>query len=407
LLENKKSFIGDISLNIFSLVLSTGVTQLIIYPIISSQLSTSEFGFILTIMGIINVIAVVVGGTLNNVQLIDKSNYLNNKDFLSDFKRLFIMGILAVSVILTVTSIVGLDNKNFLSNLMVLIIVILTTLRAYAPVYWRIELNYKNIFYHSLISSTGYLFGTLIFYFFLSDYWEISFLIGEFFSTIYIFKRTIFGKIKIITKSTEFRKSKNDYFILMSSNIVSNSLVYFDRFILQVAIGSAEVSVYFAASIFGKLASMVLQPISGVFLSYLSREGKEDKKKFYLFFLVLSLSSGTILYILSLIFSPFMIRLLYSNLYDMAEPIMNYANLSSILMIIGSLFQPVLLKYSKLSWQNVIQVIYASLFVFLSWFLISRSGISGFVQASVISNFVRLLLFISIGYYSIWRKEND
>ena len=88
-------------------------------------------------------------------------------------------------------------------------------------------------------------------------------------------------------------------------------------------------------------------------------------------------------------------------------PFMNLANLSSILLTIGSLFQPVLLKFTKLYWQNVIQILYAVLFIMLSLFLINKYQLIGFVYASLFANLFRLLLFILVGYFSIWRNKNN
>ncbi|HFD1796239.1 TPA: hypothetical protein QFP13_002525, partial [Enterococcus faecium] len=77
--------------------------QLVVYPMISSFVPIGEFGYILTLMGLVNVISVVVGGSLNNVQLINRTYYLNEEDYYGDFKRLFILSLfisMAVSLLI-------------------------------------------------------------------------------------------------------------------------------------------------------------------------------------------------------------------------------------------------------------------------------------------------------------------
>ena len=68
----KKKIISDVLLNILALAISTVILQLIIYPTISANVSISSFGTILTIMGGVNVISVVLGGSLNNAQLVNQ-----------------------------------------------------------------------------------------------------------------------------------------------------------------------------------------------------------------------------------------------------------------------------------------------------------------------------------------------
>ncbi|EEV61051.1 lipopolysaccharide biosynthesis protein [Enterococcus faecium] len=406
LLNKKHSIISDISLNIFSITITTGIMQLVVYPMISSFVPIGEFGYILTLMGLVNVISVVVGGSLNNVQLINRTYYLNEEDYYGDFKRLFILSLfisMAVSLLILGTNVF---NILLINKLLLLLVILFTTLRAYLTVYWRIELNYRFILYHSITTSIGYLVGTYLVKISIPSLWPLAFLSGEIFSAIYLFFKTDFFQRKL-SKSNNFIKIKRDYVNLLSSNIVSNILIYFDRFILQGTLGAKEVSIYFAASVFGKLSSMILQPISGVFLSYLSREDKDSKKKYFVLFLSITVISGVILFVISIIFSPILVRVLYSELFEDAMPFMNLANLSSILLTIGSLFQPVLLKFTKLYWQNVIQILYAVLFIMLSLFLINKYQLIGFVYASLFANLFRLLLFILVGYFSIWRNKNN
>ena len=218
-----------------------------------------------------------------------------------------------------------------------------------------------------------------------------------------IIKRSVFYK-KIYKN---FKKINRDFLNLFLSNIVANILTYFDRFLLQALLGPTEVSIYFAASIFGKLSSMVLQPISGVFLSYLSRENSDKKKKYYLYFLLASIGFGVMLFCISLIFSPIFVNILYKNLYVEAKQYMTLANLSTIILITGSLLQPVLLRFSNLVWQNIIQLVYAASFIILGYLLMKSYGMMGFVIASLVSNSIRFILFVIVGYFSIWRNEDD
>ncbi|MFZ4869894.1 hypothetical protein ACOYX3_10855 [Enterococcus entomosocium] len=401
----KKKIINDVLLNILALAISTVILQLIIYPTISANVSISSFGKILTIMGGVNVISVVLGGSLNNAQLVNQKIYKEEKYFYGDFKFMARIYFFIFLVMYVVAMLFPLINLNLLGKIQLLILILLTSLRAYLPVFWRIKLNYKLIMWHSVFTATGYIIGSLVFSH-TKDNWLITFLVGEIFSFLFLLKNTQFLSYKV-TKSQNFKKINRDFLNLFSSNIVANILTYFDRFLLQALLGPTEVSIYFAASIFGKLSSMVLQPISGVFLSYLSRENSDKKKKYYLYFLLASIGFGVMLFCISLIFSPIFVNILYKNLYVEAKQYMTLANLSTIILITGSLLQPVLLRFSNLVWQNIIQLVYAASFIILGYLLMKSYGMMGFVIASLVSNSIRFILFVIVGYFSIWRNEDD
>lgn len=401
-----KKMTGDIFLNVFSLGISTAILQLAVYPIISFKLPTGEFGMLLTIMGVINIIAVVFGGSLNNTQLIDKKLYTDNYKYYGDFKRILYCYLIFIFFSSCFILVLPFFRLNYVSIFLLVVLIILTTLRSYLPVLWRITLSYDKVLKHSIITAVGYIIGILIFLSTNSIQWPVVFLIGEIFSTCYLFRKTNFLSFKI-TKSSNYIKVNQDYLNLFSANIVANILTYFDRFILQGLLGSDEVSIFFAASIFGKLSSLMLQPIAGVVLSYLSREDDGRKKRYFSIFTIMSLVSGIVLFGISIIFSPILVKILYPILYIDAVKIMNLSNLSSIILIVGSLFQPIILKFSKLYWQNVIQLFYAISFVLLGFYLTDRFQLIGFVYASLVSNIVRLLGFVLVGYFSIWREKND
>lgn len=401
-----KRIANDVFLSVISMGISTGILQIIIYPLISSYTSIEEFGLLLTTMGLVNVIAVVFGGSLNNTQLIDKRYYNSDNSFFGDFKRVFFTWQPLIVALTFLILLLPFFSLSWVKIAQIIILVVLTTARSYLPVLWRLQLSYDRILWHSMITSIGYILGSVIFIELPIIGWPSIFIIGEFFSLLYLLVKTQFIHYSL-SKSDNYKRINKDYISLLSSNIVANTLTYFDRFILQGLMGAEEVSIFFAASIFGKLSSLILQPISGVMLSYLSRKDDKEKKKYFSLFLLLSVSSGVLLFLISLILSPIMVKILYPTLYTESIKIMTLSNLSVIILIVGSLLQPIILKFSKLYWQNVVQTIYAISFASLGYFLTMKYQLVGFVVASLTSNIIRFCLFAIVGYISIWREKND
>lgn len=131
-------------------------------------------------------------------------------------------------IMYVVAMIFPLINLDLLGKIQLLILILFTTLRAYLPVFWRIELNYKLIMWHSVFTATGYIIGSLIFSH-TKDNWLITFLVGEIFSFLFLLKNTQFLSYKV-TKSQNFKKINRDFLNLFSSNIVANILTYFVDF---------------------------------------------------------------------------------------------------------------------------------------------------------------------------------
>lgn len=63
---------------------------------------------------------------------------------------------------------------------------------------------------------------------------------------------------------------------LFIAGLISRLINYADKLLIYPVLGGEEVAVYYAASIIGKMISMLISPISNVVLSYLA---KIEKKK--------------------------------------------------------------------------------------------------------------------------------
>src|SRR5690625_583951 len=154
-----KKFMKNVFINIVSAGLLTGITQLIVFPIISSELSTNSFGLMVTIHGFHTLIMNVVGNSMNNIRLV----YNDRIEEKGLFKILLYLS-LALSVILSYTlyTLYGI-SINELEKIILIILTLLGTLRVYLIVYFRIDFEYEKILYTNLIMAFGYVIGIVLF----------------------------------------------------------------------------------------------------------------------------------------------------------------------------------------------------------------------------------------------------
>jgi len=72
ILETTKDFL----LNIIAALLSTGCMQLVLYPALAKQMSAADYGEMLTVMGVFNVVLLAFGNNLSYSRLLQEKNYV-------------------------------------------------------------------------------------------------------------------------------------------------------------------------------------------------------------------------------------------------------------------------------------------------------------------------------------------
>lgn len=397
----KIKIVQDLLLNIMGSFILTGVSQLIVYPFLSDRLSVSHFGVILTLMGLANAIGTMFGASLNNTRLLNQ--YKDNSKTVGNYKYILKNTYIILITFGVISTIFFIKNISILEFFIFIMIPVFIMLRSYLNVYYRIELKYNFIFLHMAITGVGYCIGILLYN--VIKLWPIIFLCGEICAFIFAYYTTNFRKEKVI-KTKEYEYIKKEYIQLTLSNSIGSIMTYLDRLIINPILGASNVSIYFIASIIGKTLGIVLQPLASIILSYISKEKDVvGKRNFKIMLLMISIF-GVSAYIISVLIAPSIIKVLYSDSFDLAVPYLNLANLSSIIMIMASLMQPISLKYCPLWWQMIIQGIYMCIYLILGILMMIDKELYGFCVASILANSIRLLLIIGVGYYYIFKKIN-
>lgn len=395
---SKKGIIQDLILNIAASFLLTAILQLIIFPGLSNKLSVSSFGTLLTLNGLSNAFGVMFGASLNNIQLLNQHNDKGNYRILLNYTYIIILSIsIVVSIMFT-------RDMNIIDGILFLSIPILTMLRSYMNVYYRIKINYKYIFIHTVVTGIGYITGLLIFR--LIELWTVVFIIGELFAFTFAYRTTDFKREKCI-RTDEYIDIRNQYTQLVIANSVANLLTYLDRLIINPILGAGNVAVYFIASMIGKTVGIVLQPISSIMLTYLSKIKTINEKKLFIAIVSIIIVFGGGVFLITIPTTPILVKLLYIDSFELAKPYFNLANLASILMIMGSLIQALVLRYCPIWWQSIIQIAYAIVYLGLGIIIMINYGLYGFCLVAILANLLRVILLISVGYYYIFKGNEE
>lgn len=178
---------------------------------------------------------------------------------------------------------------------------------------------------------------------------------------------------------------------LVAANILGMLAVNMDRLLLFPLAGGAIVSIYFSASIIGKIVTLISSPISNVFLSYFVRIKQLTMKNLY-GLLILSGILGIMAYGVILLISPLLLRLLYPQWWaESLKYIYITSGISSIELIVA-LTTPLLLRFNGVNMQMKIQTIYFLLYAVCGLLLYFWGGLKGFAFGVMLATMSKMCL---------------
>lgn len=401
----KSGIYRDFILSLMASAVTTIVAQLITNPFLARMCSSEEYGMILTIMGIGNVVTLAFGNSLNNVRLIMNNDYEeHNED--GDFKPLFIL----LSVIGTMVFggyLIWFGEKSIILIVSLCSFALFGILQNYGGVAFRIKINYiKNLLLNISIAG-GNMVGLLVLYFTGNrSLWALTFAVGQIVGVVYIYQNSSIFKESFRFTSLIMKTLKKEG-VLLFTTLCANILVYLDRLILYPLLGGDAVSIYTVASFFGKSLAILMNPISGVLLSYYAQRsyGMNIRRFWKVNILTLGLSAAFIIF--SLFASEWVTGLFYPSLIGQAKPYLLIANLAAVINVIGNLAQPAILKFASTKWIAINQIFYMVMYLGIGVVLSRTNGLMGFSQAALASSTVRAFIFFGVGHVAIRRRGGD
>ena len=388
---NKKKAFWDSVLNIAATAVPLLVLQLIALPIMGDQMGTDQYGLAVSIISLMTLFSHVFGNVLNNIRLITRDEYEDNR-ISGDFNVLLLIS-LPINTVIMVLGTWWLEGSfDFVNILFIILSGAGIILWEYLIVAFRLTLNYSKILLGNVALSIGYLAGLGLFL--LTGYWQLVYLMGSVFSVAFVLCTT-----KLIRepyhRTKLFFSTTQKSIILTVASFFNTALNYVDKLILFPLLGGAVVSVYYSATIFGKVISTGIQPISSVMLSYFSRLKSFRKENFWLLFFI-STAIGVIGYVICIVCSGPVLDMLYPQ---WAEESMKYIYITTATAIVGmvsSVMNPVILKFCSLNWQVAINGINFVVYIVVTLIFLSVWGLYGFCIGILIANLVKLFLIILV-----------
>lgn len=392
--------IKDVFINIISSASLIAVIQLIIFPTLSRSETMNNFGVIVTIYGISNVIVTTMGNGINNIRLILDEKIKGKGNFNNISLKSLIVSLIVSSFLYGLYNLYTFGITTFIITV---IFTLLGCLRAYLIVFYRLNINYKNILISNIYVIIGLLFGVFIYN--IVNKWAIIFLFGEVFGVMYLLRNTPY-KEEGFNKDNNYDTVFNNYKSIVCSNGIANSLVYLDRFFITPVLGSSSMAVYYSVNVMSKFIAMIITPFTNVLLTYINKMNKNKIKKKFIFLNIIVIITFIPMYFFLNFITPILVKILYPDVYSLISDYVRIVNLSTLINLLSSIITPFTLKFVNLKYQIIIQFIYGLIYVGSALLLSSKYGLLGFCFATLIGMLAKWIMLFTIGITKINSEES-
>ena len=147
------------------------------------QMGTDQYGLAVSIISLMTLFSHVFGNVLNNIRLITRDEYEDNR-ISGDFNVLLLIS-LPINTVVMVLGTWWLEGSfDFVNILFIILSGAGIILWEYLIVAFRLTLNYSKILLGNVALSIGYLAGLGLFL--LTGYWQLVYLMGSVFSVAFV-----------------------------------------------------------------------------------------------------------------------------------------------------------------------------------------------------------------------------
>lgn len=390
----------DLLYSIAGLCLMNGVVQLFVNPYLQRKMGSEKFGIMLSLISVLTIVAISFGTSANYSRMLSKTkNTQSNSDYLIMllFSVLFIVPVCIVSLLyfykLSIPLLIG-----------YIVLTVFTAFRYYGDVDFRLKVDFKGFFLYYAFISVGYVSGALLFG--MTKSWIIVFLLGEAAALIFVFFKGDVLRCFPLKKSEHFKINFKSTSALFVSSLITSVLSNVDRPIILKAIDANSVTVFYAATLIGKIIALLTVPLNSVVISYLTKYDGKLKRKTFSFLFATSLLLTAVMSVFCIFISYFFVKIMYPNVYESAKPLIPVAIVGQIFYFISGTLMTVLLRFTKERLQYIINGIYFAVYMTLCLIGINQNGLSGFAAGILIANVFRMALTYILGMVSLKTQDN-
>lgn len=386
-----KGITGDFLYSMMGLVVMNGVIQLLLYPFLNRELGAEQFGSVLSLLSIVAIMGATFGTAANYSRMV---SHTKGVEVRGDY-NLFLAMVGGISLVVSAAGLLWLGMAGWYTFFGYYLLMGITVLRYYADVEFRLNLNYKRFFIYYLLISVGYVAGVVLFP--LTKSWILTMLIGELLAVLYVIFRGRIFTAPLFQRSPNFKANMKSMVILSGTELIATLILNADRLLLQVFAGGVAVTVFYTATLIGKIISLISMPLNGVIMGHLANyKGRFSSAAF------LKLCSGGV--VLGLLMnaacvgvSYVFVKLMYADIFELVKPYFWLANLGQVFYFISNTLTVILLRFTEEKYQLYINLFYLAAFALLAIPMTAVWALWGMAWALVIVNLLKIAAIMAVG----------
>lgn len=393
------TFLSESILVIIGQGLISVITQFLIYPLWNQYYDNDGNGYILFLMSGMSIYSITIGMACNYGRM-KMSAYGETRNNAYNF-ILLIASLLALPFSVVLYFISNLDSFNVLDIILFTLLTILTMVRLYSDVEYRLTLNYKRCFIFYLFICIGYIFGMYLFR--LTKIWQLALIPGEIFGIIYVLLKGTVLRIESEKETKENTKvAISTVMVLISTDLVSSLVFNGDRILLKFAVGATAVTIYYQASVLGRAMSLITAPVNSVLIGYLSKYKKNLSYSFMNIVCLILLALSLVATIIFTIGSHILVKILYPQNYELVKGYFLIAVAAQVVGCVSGIAVNILLRFCKVKYLVNVNLVFLAVFVVLCVPGAMLGDLMGFSIMFFIVCLLRLCYTLALGYYNVY-----
>lgn len=386
-----KGIMGDLIYSMLGLVIMNGVIQLLVYPQFNRYMGEERFGMVLTLLSLVAIMGSTFGVAANYSRMVThKKGTDSNGDY-----NIFLLMIAGLSLVVSVVGIVWLSEFKPLLFIGYFVLMVLTVLRYYSDVEFRLNLNYKRFFIFYLLISVGYTVGVLIYP--LTNSWVLAMILGEGLAVGFVVVTGGIYKRPLLKKSEYFGVNMKSIMIMSGTDLIAALVLNSDRILLQAFAGGTAVTIFYAATLIGKMVSLISTPLNGVIIGHLNRYDGGIGYKTFGKICGASIIAGALMDVVCVGVSYVFVKIMYPDIFTQVLPYLWLANAGQIFYFISNVLTTILLRFTEEKYQLYINVIYMVVFMLLAIPMTYLWGLMGMAVALFIINLAKIFVIAVVG----------
>lgn len=383
----------DLLWSISATLVLNGAIQLVLYPRLHTQMSDVAFGDMLTLLSVISIIASSFGSAANYSRMFASAK---NKAYSSDYLNLlFLTSVIAIPVLVGVLR--SIDDLSIRTAILYNMLMIASLLRYYGDVEYRLRLDYRKYFFYYFCIATGYIVGLFIFR--KTEQWYDVLILGELAALFFAATTSPLFRHYSISKSEFFRQNSAGWILLSLSNLISAGVLNADRIIIRYLISSEAVTLFYVATLLGKVISMISTPLNGVIIGYITKYKDQINKKTVLLAGVISLITVPVLGLGCVLGTELIIPILYPGVLDNNLLLVLFSCMGQVLYFISNTLMVFIMKMYGEKLALWVSIGYGILFFAVAIPMTIGFGLLGMAVAVLIVNAVKMCAILFLSYF--------